>query len=260
MRPTEARRVEPGIAPTLRAALDVPGDHAIDPRRLVAALDVAVRRAGVTVRERAPVHAVAVSGERVTGVTLDGGEHVAADQVVMAAGCWSAGIEGIPPAARMPVRPVKGQILRLHDPAGPGLATRVLRGELGYLVPRGDGRYVIGGTVEERGHDLTSTAGATERLLRDTMELVPGVSELVIDELGAGLRPGTPDNGPILGHGALDGLVWATGHYRNGILLAPITGEIVSALLAGAQSPHSGLAASFAPGRFASVAAGTVGG
>ena len=129
----------------------------------------------------------------------------------------------------MPLRPVKGQILRLHDPAGPGLLTRVLRMSPGYVVPRGDGRYVLGATMEERGFDTTVTAGAVFELLRDAIELVPGIAELVIDELIAGLRPATPDNAPAIGPGALDGLHWATGHYRHGILLAPITAELLAA-------------------------------
>ena len=118
----------------------------------------------------------------------------------------------------------------------------------GYLVPRGDGRYVLGATVEERGYDTTVTVQAVFELLRDAIELVPGVGELVIDELVAGIRPGTPDNAPIIGAGALAGLFWATGHYRHGILLAPITAELVCAQLAG-EGP-SELAMPFDPLRF----------
>ena len=128
----------------------------------------------------------------------------------------------------MPVRPVKGQILRLRDPAGPGLLERVVRFEGGYLVPRGDGRYVLGATIEERGFELQPTAGGVYELLRDAHELVPGVSELRDRGAGVGLRPGTPDNAPVIGPGALAGLTWATGHHRNGILLAPLTAELVA--------------------------------
>ena len=119
----------------------------------------------------------------------------------------------------------------------------------GYVVPRGDGRYVIGATMEERGFDRTVTAGAAFELLRNACELVPSVSELVIDELSAGLRPATPDNAPAIGPGSIDGLHWATGHYRHGILLAPITAEIVLDGLSG-EDPGE-LAAEFAPTRFA---------
>ncbi len=146
------------------------------------------------------------------------------------------GLGGLPPDAQVPLRPVKGQIMRLHDPAGPGLMTRALRLPAAYLVPRGDGRYVLGATVEERGFDTTVTAGALFELLRDAVELVPGVGELVIDELSAGLRPGTPDNAPVIGAGAVPGLFWATGHYRHGILLAPVTAELVAAAVLGEAS------------------------
>jgi glycine oxidase len=149
---------------------------------------------------------------------------------------------------------VKGQIMRLHDPAGPGLLTQVLRMADGYIVPRGDGRYVLGATMEERGFDTTVTAGAVFELLRDAAELVPGVSELVIDELSAGLRPATPDNAPALGPCSLPGLHWAVGHYRNGILLAPITGEALAASLSGEELPEPALAC--APERFTATPVG----
>ena len=155
---------------------------------------------------------------------------------MLAAGAWTRRIEGLPPGARVPVRPVKGQILRLRDPAGPGLLRRVVRFRGGYLVPREDGRYVLGATVEERGFELAPTAGGVYELLRDAHELVPGVSELEIEELSVGLRPGTPDNAPAIGPGALAGLIWATGHHRNGILLAPLTAELVAGVLAGQES------------------------
>jgi glycine oxidase len=131
------------------------------------------------------------------------------------------------------VRPLKGQILRLRDPAGPGLLARVVRFEGGYLVPRGDGRYVLGATVEERGFEPLPTAGGVYELLREARELVPGVLELEIEELSVGFRPATPDNVPVIGRGAVEGLVWATGHHRNGILLAPLTAELVAQELAG---------------------------
>ena len=138
-------------------------------------------------------------------MTLTDGSAVAAGQVVIAAGAWSGAIGGVAAEAMVPVRPVKGQIMRLHDPAGPGLLTRVIRMGPSYVVPRGDGRYVIGATSEERGFDVTVTAGAAFELLRDASELVPGVSEWVLDEFAAGLRPGTPDNLPAIGPGALGG-------------------------------------------------------
>jgi len=253
LRASEARRREPALAPALRLALDVPGDHAVDPRMLLPALAAAVAHAGGEVREHAPVAGVAVTGGRVQGVVLENGSTVRAEQVVIAAGVWSPQLSGLPESDRIPVRPVKGQIMRLHDPAGPGLLQRIIRMGPSYITPRGDGRYVLGATSEERGFDTTVTAGAGFELLRDAAELVPGISELVIDEFAAGLRPGTPDNLPAIGPGSVDGLHLATGHRRGGILLAPVTAELMAGVLAGEPMPDH--AASFAPGRFAAMPA-----
>ncbi len=252
LRASEARRLEPSLAPTLRLAVEVQGDHAIDPRRLTAALEQAARRAGAELREADAVAGIETgSGKRVEGVRLASGETVIADQVVIAAGSWAGDLDGIPDGARVPLRPVKGQILRLHDPAGPGLLGRVVRMAQGYIVPRGDGRYVLGATMEERGFDTSVTVGAVFELLRDATELVPGMSELVIDELSAGLRPATPDNAPAIGPGAVPGLHWAVGHYRNGILLVPVTAEIIVGGLLGEELDE--LASPFAPERFTLV-------
>jgi glycine oxidase len=255
LRASEARRLEPGLAPALRLALDVPDDHAIDPRALTTALSAAVANSGGQVRELTAVAGVELSEQRVSGLRLGDGELVSARNVVIAAGVWSEMLEGVPAAARVPVRPVKGQIMRLHDPSGPGLLTRVIRMGPSYIVPRGDGRYVIGATQEERGFDTTVTAGAMYELLRDASELVPGVSELVIDEFTAGLRPGTPDNLPAIGPSVVEGLHWAVGHRRGGILLAPLTAELVCRSLLG--EPLGPEAAAFAPERFAPAAAGS---
>lgn len=223
--PTAARQLEPALAPTLRGALHLPDDHAVDPRLVCTALARACERAGVALRR----------GVEVTDVAT-----LPAEQVVLAAGPWSE--------AEAHVRPVKGQSLRLRDPAGPGLLERVLRYEGGYLVPRGDGRYVLGATVEERGFDITVTAGGVYELLRDAAELVPGILELEVEETIAGLRPGTPDNAPVLGRSPSDPrVVWATGHYRNGVLLAPVTAEIVVGELTGEPIEHA-----FGPERFVS--------
>jgi len=251
--PSRARRAEPALAPSVRLALDVPGDHSVEPRALGAALAEAVERAGGELRARARARALVVEGGRVAGVELAGGEVLRAGAVVLAAGAWSARVEGLPDAARVPVRPVKGQILRLRDPQGPGLVTRTIRTPDGYLVPRPDGRYVLGASVEERGWDTTPTAGAVFELVRDLAEVVPGILEMEIAELGAGLRPGSPDNLPSIGPGALEGLHWATGHYRNGILLTPLTAELVVAGLAGEALPE--WAAPTDPRRFAGAVA-----
>ncbi|MDQ2897232.1 MAG: FAD-dependent oxidoreductase, partial [Actinomycetota bacterium] len=218
-----------------------------------------IRSAGGEVREGATVTGVSIRGGRATGVTVAGGDTIAGGAVVLAAGPWTGELRLPAPIA---FRPVKGQILRLHDPAGPGLLTRVVRMGSSYVVPRGDGRYVIGATSEERGFDTTVTAGGVFELLRDASELVPGVSELVLDECAAGLRPGTSDNLPVLGPADVPGLHWAAGHGRGGILLAPITAELVCAGLCDADASSEALqgldATPFAPRRFAAAPA-TVG-
>ena len=254
LRPSEAREREPALTPTLRLALEAPDDHSVDPRRLLAALRGACESSGVRLREHARVLSIdtGAGGDRVAGVTLsaEGGvERLAGARVLVAAGAWAAHIEGLPAHARVPVRPVKGQLLRLRDPAGPGLLRRVVRFAGGYLLPRADGRYVLGATMEERGFDTRPTAGGIHELLRDAHELVPGVSELEIEELCVGLRPGTPDNAPAIGAGALEGLTWATGHHRNGILLAPLTADLIVELLS-EQQPANPLLLACAPGRF----------
>ncbi|MEA2231946.1 MAG: glycine oxidase [Solirubrobacteraceae bacterium] len=247
LRPSAARRLEPALAATIRLALAVPGDHAADPRALTLALAEAARRAGTQLRTGATVARIRIEEGHATGVELAGGEVVRAARIVFAAGAWTGAIDGLPDVARIPLRPVKGQILRLRDPSGPGLLDRIVRFEGGYLVPRGDGRYVLGATMEERGFDTTVTAGALYGLLRDAGELVPSVHELVVEEVGAGLRPATPDNAPVLGCSEhVDGLVWATGHHRNGILLAPVSADIVADALDGAAPPPAFAAARFA--------------
>ena len=249
LRPSQARRAEPALAPTVRLALDAPGDHSVDPRRMVAALAIAFERAGGTLR-RARVSALRTEGSRATGVRLDSGEVVRADRVLLAPG---TGRIELPDDARVPIRPVKGQLLRLRDPRGPGLVERTIRGPDAYLVPRADGGYVLGATMEERGRDTAPTAGGVYELLRDMREIVPGVLELEIEELLAGLRPATPDNAPAIGPGALDGLLWAAGHFRNGILLAPLTADLIAAAAAGEPLPDWAAAAD--PRRFARVPA-----
>jgi glycine oxidase len=249
LRPSQARRLEPALAPTVRLALLAPGDHSVDPRRLVGALRAALERLRVPVLA-GRVRAVRVREGRATGLELDGGETLAAGQVVLATG---PGMVALPDGAQVPVRPVKGQVLRLRDPRGAGLVERTIRGAEAYLVPRADGRYVLGATMEERGFDRVPTAGGVYELLRDMSEVVPGVLELELEQVLAGLRPATPDNLPAIGPGALAGLHWAAGHFRNGIALAPVTAELVLGALEGAPLPE--WAAPCDPGRFAPVRA-----
>jgi glycine oxidase len=206
----------------------------------------AAQAAGVRMR-RGRIEALRVDGGRATGLHLDGGAELAAGTVVLALGAWSAVLPGVPP---LPVRPVKGQILRLRGAAGllDGTVRALVRGRQVYLVPYAKDGLVVGATVEEKGFDAAVTAGAVHELLRDAIEVVPGVAELELAETLARWRPGTPDNAPLLGASALPGLVVATGHYRNGVLLTPVTGDVIAELLASGTLPA--LAAPFVPDRF----------
>ncbi|MFL5045560.1 MAG: glycine oxidase ThiO [Xanthobacteraceae bacterium] len=233
----EARRREPHLA-ALAGAVFSPEDHQVDNRKLVAALRDAATASGVVIREHTAVERVLVSHARATGVHLADGSDVDAATVVIAAGAWSRAIGGIPAPLLPPVRPVKGQTLALHmDPAAP-LLSHVVWGPNVYMVPRRGGRLILGATVEEKGFDATLTAGGVLSLLEAAWRIVPAIEELPIDEMWVGHRPGSRDDAPILGPGPLDGLVYATGHHRNGILLAPVTAEHIARLvLDGAVDP-----------------------
>jgi glycine oxidase len=253
LRGRDCRRLEPGLAPNVRGGVLAPGDHQVDNRAMAGALLTACERAGVRLlAERAS--GLRLDGERVTGVTVAGGASLAAATVVLAAGCWSRELDGVPPELLPPVRPVKGQLLQLRGPADDPLCRRNVRGLEVYVVPRADGRVVVGATVEEQGFDTRVTAGAVHDLLRAALELLPDVAELELVETVAGLRPGSPDNAPLLGPAGVDGLVVATGHYRNGILLAPVTAETVAELLAGGRVPAA--IAPFSPARSQAAAGG----
>lgn len=248
----ECRALEPMLTPAVAGGLLVAGDHHIDNRLFAAALLAAADRAGVDLC-RARATEILRAGETVTGVRLDNDGVLPAGHVVLAAGCWSAGLTGLPEHAVPPVRPIKGQILRLRSPAGqPPLLVRAVRGTTRgsdvYLVQRPTGEMVIGATVEEQGFDLRVTAGAVYELLRDAHDLVPGVTELTLIESAARLRPGTPDNAPILGPAPLAGLIYATGHYRNGLLLTPVTADAICGYLTGGSLPA--VAAPFTLDRF----------
>lgn len=248
----ECRALEPSLAPAIRGGLLVQGDNQVDNRALVEALLTVCRAAGVDLRAERVVDVI-VENDRAAGVMLRGGERQDAGIVVLAAGCWSAAIGGIPAEFVPPVRPVKGQLLHLRGPAAMPVATRTIRGGDVYVVPRADGRVVIGATVEEQGFDTTVTAGGVFTLLREAWEVLPGVAELELVEMVAGLRPGSPDNAPMIGESGLDGLLIATGHYRSGILLTPITAESIVELIASGSTPPS--IARFSPQRFRSTEA-----
>jgi glycine oxidase len=256
LRSRECRQLEPGLAPSIRGGILAAGDHQVDNRALVEALLAACQRAGVRM-VRARVAELAVEAGRVTGVLLASGgpvpsradgETLAAGVVVLAAGCWSGGLRGLAAEVLPPVRPVKGQLLYLRGPADQPLCSRNVRGLEVYVVPRTDGRVVVGATIEEQGFDTTVTAGAVADLLRAALELLPDVAELELAETVVGLRPGSPDNAPMLGPAGPDGLVVATGHYRNGILLTPVTADAIAELLVTGRVPE--MIAPFAPGRF----------
>ncbi|WP_248965223.1 glycine oxidase ThiO [Sphaerisporangium perillae] len=244
----ECRRAEPMLAPSVRGGILASGDAWVDPRRVTAALLAALARRGVAaVADR--VTGLVVEGGTVRGVRLAGGGTIGAERVVLAAGAWSGSLDGLPPEVLPPVRPVKGQIMRLRG--APGFLGHCVRGVVhgshAYLVPRGDGEIVLGATQEEMGFDTRVTAGALWELLRDARELVPGITELEVADVAAGLRPGTPDNLPLIGPSAMDGLVLATGHHRGGVLLCPLTADLVT----GEPSPDlAALAALCSPLRF----------
>ncbi|MFG2086241.1 MULTISPECIES: glycine oxidase ThiO [unclassified Spirillospora] len=245
----ECRRLEPMLAPGVRGGLHAPEDGSIDPRRLTTALLAAAGKTGVRlVRRRAA--GIAVANDAAAGARLDDGTVIPADRVLLAAGPWSGDLDGLPPGTVPPVRPVKGQVIRLRTRTPfLGRATRgLVKGSSVYLVPRADGEIVLGATQEELGFDTRVTAGGLWELLRDARELVPGITELEFAEVSAGLRPGSPDNAPVMGPSALPGLVVGTGHFRNGILLTPVSADILSAMLL--DEPVPGVAAPFSPGRF----------
>ncbi|MCX5557003.1 glycine oxidase ThiO [Streptomyces sp. NBC_00038] len=248
----ECRRLEPMLAPGVRGGLRVDGDHQVDPRRLAKALVTACERAGVVFR-RTWAERLTVVRDRAAGVVTADGTELAAGQVVLAAGSLSGRLAGVPDAVLPPVRPVKGQVLRLTvpKPYAPFLSRTVravVRGSHVYLVPRENGELVVGATSEELGWDTTVTAGGVYELLRDAHELVPGITELPLTETRAGLRPASPDNAPLLGPTELDGLLLATGHYRNGVLLTPVTGDAMAHALTTGELPE--VARPFTPKRF----------
>ena len=269
LRGREARRLEPGLAPRVRAGLLAAGERSVDPAALGDALLAAATAAGVRLVRATVDHLITDAdadtdtdtdtgadagagrtGDRVTGVAVrpagdtggGGRRSIVAGTVVVAAGCRSGTLAGMPDHARPPVRPIKGQILTLRQPVDDPVVTRTVRGIVQgssiYLVPRDDGRVVVGATVEERGWDDVPTAGGAYELLRDALALVPGLDDAELVAARAGLRPGSPDDLPMIGATGVDGLVVATGHHRNGILLTPVTGEAVAAAVSGDPVPE----------------------
>ena len=243
--PRRCRELEPGLTPSFHGGVLAADEAAVDPRALTRALLAACAAAGVEVHGGTEVVDGIFEGERLVGVRaasrrsdtqevqdrrLDA--EVRAGTVLLATGAWSGTAEWLPEAARPPVRPVKGQVVELRGRRGEPVARHILASERVYLVPRADGRLVVGATVEEMGFDTAVTAGGVHELLREAYRLLPEVAEMEWVGATAGLRPGTPDNLPLVGPGAVDGLLLATGHYRNGILMAPLAAQTVAELLA----------------------------
>lgn len=246
----ELRRLEPALAPEVRAGLFISAEHQVDTRYLTRAAWTAAARDGVRFRLGTPAAGIAASRGRVQGVSLATGEELAADRVVVAAGPWSAHLSGLP--RPLPVTPVRGQIVVLES--SPPLLQRTVGTGGCYLVPRRDGRLVIGSTMENVGFDDRVTGAGVQRLLGAALAGVPSAAGAEVIELRAGLRPGTRDELPILGPDPeLAGLFYATGHFRNGILLAPVTAQLLADLLTDAE-PGLPLTP-FLPDRFAAAPA-----
>jgi glycine oxidase len=245
---SDARDIEPLLSPRVIAAMSIPDDHQVDSREVVEALARACRALGVDIREHAPVDAVDVAAGRCAGVVTEEGRF-AADVTVLAAGAWSGRIGGLPDDCLPRVRPVKGQMVELRmDSSSP--LSRVVRAPDAYLIPKPDGRLLVGATQEEMGFDVTPTAGPVMRLIEHAWEAVPIVYELELARVDVGLRPGSRDNLPLIGPSQIDGLVMATGHFRHGILLAPVTADLVAA---GVRNGFGAATAAFSPTRFAAL-------
>lgn len=242
LEPAEIRDLEPGIGPEAVLALATEHDHQLDNRRLMRALWIACEHDGVEIRSGVEGSAILTERGRTVGVRLDDGTGIEADAVVIAAGPWSGQIEA--PRA-LPIRPVRGQIVVLRTV--PSALGRTTWGPECYLVPRADGRLLVGSTMEEVGFRAEITGGAVQRLLAVATRLVPALSDAVLEGFQVGLRPASPDGLPILGPDPdVRGLVYATGHFRNGVLLAPETAERVAGMVLDGESGEP----AFDPGRF----------
>ena len=224
----EAREREAFLGPHVPAAVYSAADRQVDNRLLVLALKEAFLRAGGMLREETPVEQMTPG--QTPSVTLAGGEVVEGNTVILSAGAWSRQVDGLPTEQKPPVRPVKGQMLQLQmEP--PFELGHVVWGQRVYLAPKSNGRMLVGATVEEQGFDTRLTAGGVYSILDAAWEVVPGIYDLPITESWAGLRPGSRNNLPVLGPAGSQGIIYATGHYRNGILLAPITGDEIARLV-----------------------------
>jgi len=222
LRPEEARELEPALSPEVEAAALRPEEASVDNRALTRAVLLAAQKSGAEIFPNHDAEAIWREKGRCAGLKLRD-ENVSAKWTIIAAGCFSANIKGV--AAYAPVRPAKGQMVSMR--ADELKIERVLWSEKIYIVPRNDGRILAGASVEYVGFDKHVTAGAVEKILSDAIELVPGLANARIEETWAGLRPDSPDHLPILGPTDLDGLLMATGHFRSGVLLTPVTARLM---------------------------------
>ncbi len=245
----EALEREPFLSPRIAAAVYAADDHSVDNRAVIHALVAAIRKLGGRVEEQTAVTEITMdaSGSNHHVRTAPGNTEWTAPQIVLAAGAWSHGVPGLPDEVRPPVRPVKGQILTLRMEA-PFKLEHVVRGARAYLVPRSDGRLVIGATSEEMGFNTELTAGGMWSILDGARELVPGVHDLPVMETNVGLRPGSRDHQPIVGWSAVPGLFVATGHYRHGVILSSATADAAADALLGRDMPT--IMHPFSPTRF----------
>ena len=239
------RRLEPGLSPDVAGGYVAPGEGEVDPRRVTTALRSACERAGVRMRAGS-VASVRLSDGGVRGVELGDGTAIAAERVLLAAGAWLGSIEV--PGLELPVRPMKGEIVRLRARRDERPCERIIAAERVYIVPRASSEVVVGATVEDRGFDTRVTAGGVHELLREAYRALPEIAELELAGCEAGLRPTTPDNAPLIGATAVERLLVAGGHHRNGVLLAPFTAAVIGACLRGEALPDA--AAALAPDRF----------
>jgi len=225
-----ARKAEPALGPAVRAAAWLPQEATLDPRMLMEALLSALQNRGVGILLDSPVSSVMVDGNHCTGVVTRG-RNIPAKSIVVAAGCFSGAIDWLGRYA--PTRPIRGQLLALESKSV-GLA-RTLRSNKAYLVPRPNGRIIAGSTLEDAGFEKHVTPAGVRKILDGVLELAPTLANAQLVDAWAGLRPGTPDHLPILGSTDIRGLYMATGHYRNGILLAPATAKLLSRWILGGK-------------------------